>query len=256
MIDIVGNSQPSSRPGQLGPSVEVHLLGTIDFEAVLALQQRLVFESTGRSDGQVTLLLCEHPPLITVGRQGSWAHLRVGPRELEARRLEVRWVNRGGGCLVHGPGQLAVYPVVPLAHHRLSVGAYLERLHAAIIAALADVRIAGHTQPGRHGVWGRSGQLAFVGTAVKNWTTYFGACINVEPPLRSFQGVQTDPAGTSSPSSLVAERGRPVRMPTVRESVARHLAAALGCERLHVYTGHPLLTRPSLPAPEARARVG
>src|SRR2546426_281708 len=86
-------------------ALQVYLLGTVDLEAVLRLQRRLHFEISGQRD-QAILLLCEHPPVITVGRQGSRAHIFCGPEELRSRRWNVRWVNRGGGCLLHAPGQL------------------------------------------------------------------------------------------------------------------------------------------------------
>ena len=106
-------------PPGLGPSpytdsaLQVYLLGTVDFEAALTLQRRLVYQISGERS-LAALILCEHPPLITVGRKGSRAHILCGPEELCARRWPIRWVNRGGGCLLHLPGQLAVYPILPL----------------------------------------------------------------------------------------------------------------------------------------------
>src|SRR4051812_48755348 len=94
------------------PAVEVHLLGEVDFDACLALQHRLVYEAGSRRDGQVTVLVCEHPLSITLGRLGSRAHVQLSPPVLKSNGLEVRWVNRGGGALLHAPGQVAVYPIV------------------------------------------------------------------------------------------------------------------------------------------------
>ncbi len=233
------------------PAVETFLLGQIEFEAALALQQRLVFESGGRADGQIALLLCEHPPLITVGRLGSRAHVRLSPRELISRQLSVRWVNRGGGCLLHAPGQLAVYPIVPLTWHRFTVGQYLARLQSGILATLAELNIAGQTRPGSHGIWGRTGQLVSFGVAVKNWTTYFGAYINVDPAMGNFRAIESDPAGHTPASSLAAERRQPVKMAAVRATMVRHLAEALGCPRYHLYTGHPLAAQLSKTRREA-----
>src|SRR6266567_9392054 len=95
------------------PGLHVYLLGLVEFEAALRLQRLLVYQASGEP-AQAALVLCEHPPLITVGRQGSHAHILYDREELAARRWPVRWVNRGGGCLLHLPGQLAVYPVLPL----------------------------------------------------------------------------------------------------------------------------------------------
>ncbi|HVX61892.1 MAG TPA: hypothetical protein VHC19_14850 [Pirellulales bacterium] len=223
------------------PAVEAYLLGTVDFDTCLALQQRLVYETGGRSDGQISLLICEHPLSVTVGRQGSRAHLRLDERELRSRRIDVRWVNRGGGCLIHAPGQLAIYPIVPLERHGFTVGEYLSRLQAGILKALADMRFQGVTRPASEGIWGRAGQVAFFGAAVKNGISYYGAYINVAPATNLFRWVESDPEQHSPMSSLLIERQQPVRMSGMREATVRRLAEALGCERYHLYTGHPLL---------------
>ncbi len=104
------------------PALEAFLLGQVAFDRVLALQQRLVEQAHQRGDGQVTLLLCEHPPIITIGRGGSPAEVAMQSGPVRNGQIEVRWVNRGGGCLVHCPGQLAVYPIVPLRWHRSEKG--------------------------------------------------------------------------------------------------------------------------------------
>lgn len=247
-------NRPTARPNE--PALQAHLLGLIDYDTCLALQQRLVYEAAGRFDGQIALLLCEHPAAITVGREGSRAHLHLSEHELTSRQWHLRWVNRGGGCLLHLPGQLAVYPIVPLAWHRLTVGDYLDRLQAGILAALAELPFNGQTCPPRYGIWGRAGQVVAVGAAVRNWITYYGAYINVCPALHLFRGIESDAQGHTPMSSLAAERQRPVRMASVREAVVRRLSEALGCSRYHLYTGHPLVVHSNAGTHEPAARAG
>ena len=143
--------------------------------------------------------------------------------------------------MVHCPGQLAIYPLAPLRWHGFSVGEYLERLQAGIVETLDDLNIHGNTHPGRHGVWGRTGQLAGVGIAVRDWVTYHGAWLNVSPAMGLFRLVETDPIEHTRMSCLLAEHRGGVRMTTVRATLVKHLTEALGCERYHLYTGHPLL---------------
>ncbi len=226
---------------QHSPSVETFLLGRIDHRRCLELQQRLIGEIGCRDDGQIVLLLCEHEPVITVGRGGSPADVATESRMVRDRQIDVRWVNRGGGCLVHCPGQLAIYPIVPLRWHGFSVGEYLERLQAGIVETLDELGIHGRTLPGRYGVFGRTGQLAVLGVAVRNWVTYHGAFLNVCPPMGLFRLVEIGPDRDDRMSSLMAERCGPVRMTTVRASLIRRLAEAFGCDRYHLYTGHPAL---------------
>ncbi|MEN6493110.1 MAG: hypothetical protein ABFD16_02350 [Thermoguttaceae bacterium] len=223
------------------PAVEAHLCGRLDFDRCLSLQRRLVEQVADRLDGRIYLLLCEHPELITIGRGGSPADVQLDSGRIRSRQLAVRWVKRGGGALVHAPGQLAVYPIVPLRWHRLSVGDYLARLQTAIQRALQSLEISTEPRPGRWGLWGRTGQVVALGAAVRNWVAYHGAFINVNPPMGLFRLVETDRRDLTPMSCLVAERQRPVKMTDVRAELVRHLTDALGCDRYHLYTGHPLL---------------
>ncbi|HEY4313131.1 MAG TPA: hypothetical protein VGN12_27000 [Pirellulales bacterium] len=237
---------PEARAQLSRPALAAYLLGTVDFEACLALQQRLVYETSGRQDGQITLLICEHLPTITVGRQGSRPDVRLSPRTLASEGLSVRWVNRGGGSIVHGPGQLAIYPIVPLALLGWTVGDYLSRLQAGIAAALAELGFQGQTPENRWGVWGRTGQIVSLNAAVKNWVTYYGAYVNVSPARRMLTAVYSDSRRRAVMSSLTIERQQNVKMTRVRESLVRRVAEAFDCTRYHLHTSHVLLTPPAL----------
>ncbi len=233
---------PAVHSDRTPPSLEAYLLGRVDFQHCLALQQRLVYESTGRCDGRIDLIVCEHPTTLTIGRQGSRWHVPWDEAQLRRRELDLQWVNRGGGCMIHLPGQLAIYPIVPLAWHRFTVGDYLDRLQTGILAMLEALRFHGLTTRGRDGIWGRSGQLVALGAAVKSWTTYHGAFINVAPHLKPWRGLTTDPLqGTRMSSLLVERQQRAVKITTIRSAIIQHLAEAFGCQRYHLYTGHPLL---------------
>lgn len=225
------------------PSLEAHLLGLIEFEQALALARRLVFDAGGSNERQIRLLVCEHPAVLTIGRQGSRSHFRVHERELESRQIAVRWVNRGGGCLVHSPGQLAVYPIVPLESFGWSVGEYMTRFQAAWQALLAELGIPAQPHANRFGLWGRTGQLVAFGVAVNGWTTYHGAFLNVEPSMTLQHLVDTDPVEHTPLSSLVVERQQPIKMPQIRARLIGHLATAFEVERQHLYSGHPYLSQ-------------
>jgi lipoate-protein ligase B len=221
-------------------SLEVHLLGLVDFDACLHLQERLAMEIAGRNDGRGGLLVCEHPPLITVGREGSRSHIHCPAEELTARQMEVRWLNRGGGCFVHVPGQLALYPILPLDRRGLSLAGFRERLELAVIDLCAELRVEATRDPTVSGVWTRGGQLAHVGVAVRSWISSQGLFVNVNPRMDALRLIRS---GTGRITSLAAERRVPTAMSTVREGMIRRLAARLDYERYHLYTGHPLLRR-------------
>ncbi len=247
-------SRTTHQPDANGHSVEFHLLGKLDFDQSLALQQRLAYEVGGRDDGQIQVLFCEHANLITVGRRGSRAHIRLTDEELARRQLETRWVSRRGGCLLHAPGQLAIYPLVPLNWHRWTVKDFLRRFQTAIVQALDELRIRTDVPPGQLSIWGRSGCLAAFGVSVRNGVTRHGAFLNVHPPMMDFGFV--DVVGReikldgrkATMSCLLAERRRPVKMTDVRSLLIPKLAAAFGTDRYHLHTGHPLLRTETLSA--------
>ncbi len=217
-------SHPASAAGR---ALEAHLLGQLDFDRCLALQQRLVYEAGGRRDQTITLLVCEHPPIITIGRGGSRGQLRAAAQDLASRQIEVRWVNRGGGALVHAPGQVAVYPIVPLDRLGWTVGDYLRRLQAGLAAMLQDVGLSTSVRSDLDGIWGRTGQLVAISAAVKNWVTYHGAFVNVAPAMALQRLVDGDLARGLPLSSLVIERQQAVKMTSVRAALVARLSEAL-----------------------------
>src|SRR5262245_39534331 len=229
-----------ARTEALAAALEVFRLGVVVFDGALFLQGRLMMDGANRDDSRGLLLICEHPPLITIGREGSRADLRCGPEELTARQLEVRWLNRGGGALVHVPGQLALYPILPLARRGLGLAAYRERLEQTVIDTCREMRIRAWRNPGGAGVFCRGGKVASVGVAVRKWVSSHGLFVNVTPWMDAIGMVRW---GTGRASSLAAELAVPVSMASVRESLIRRLAARLDYERYHLYTGHPLLRR-------------
>jgi lipoyl(octanoyl) transferase len=138
---------------------------------------------------------------------------------------------------------VAIYLIVPLRWHGMLVGEYLDRLQWGILGTLEELGVAARTQPGQHGIWGRTGQLAAFGAAVRHEVAFHGAFVNVCPPMGLFRLVQSDPIEQISMSCLVAELGKPTKMTTVRAELVCRLADAFGCDRYHLHTGHPLLGR-------------
>lgn len=227
--------------------VHIHLLGQVDYEDCLSLQRRLAYDALTRADGRIIVLICEHSPLVTIGRGGSRGHVRLTGSELVERQLEVRYVGRGGGAILHAPGQLAIYPIVPLDWQRWTVGEYLRQLQAALGRLLQEFKIQPQEVPGSFSLAGRNGVLAAVGVSVRQGVTMHGAFLNVNPDLRDFGRVEVAPGRTMT--SLLSHRALPTKMTKVRAALVTHLADALGLERYHLHTGHPLLAE--LPAASA-----
>lgn len=223
------------------PALDVYLLGLLDFDASLFLQDRVLEELNRDENASGTLLLCEHPPLLTVGREGSQAHIVCEPGDLVARQIEVRWLNRGGGCLLHAPGQLALYPLLPLTRLGIGLTDFRSRLEQAVINVCQELHVPAWSREEAPGVWCRGGQVAQVGAAVRSGISHHGMFVNVSPRMDTQRWIRT-PCGERV-TSIAAQRMRPTEMPVVRESLIRNLAEQLGFTRTNLYTGHPLLKR-------------
>jgi lipoyl(octanoyl) transferase len=223
-------------------TLSVYLLGAVDFEAALAFQRRLAYEVAGNRDSGA-LLLCEHAPLVTIGRHGSWRHVLLEPEELRARRWPVRWVNRGGGCILHAPGQLAIYPILPLDRLGLGIHDYLSNLQQLIVAVLDDFSIRGDTRARQPEVWVGPRPIAALGVAVRNWVSYYGAALNINPDLSLFRAVRIGGAAGGIMTSVERERRGPLRPALVRERLVEHFADHFGFSRMSLFHDHPSLRR-------------
>jgi lipoyl(octanoyl) transferase len=230
--------------------LDVYLLGRVDFEALLALQRRLVYEVSGRRD-RAALILCEHDPLITVGRQGSRTQIHFDSNELRLKGWPIRWVNRGGGCLFHAPGQLALYAILPLDRLGLDVSAYLDQLRSVFLDVAADAGIK-NAASDENGVTIGDRLVAHLGVAVRDWVSYFGGVLNINPDLDPFRRVNC--GGLTEPmTSLERERRLAVNPTLVQQRVVERFMERFNLPRVTVHHEHPALPAalpraPKLPA--------
>lgn len=233
-----------SRPltARASESLQVFLLGTVDFESALRLQERFRDEVLQRCDRLGGLFICEHPPVVTIGREGSQAHLRRDAAEFDKLGIKVRWLNRGGGAWMQCPSQIAVYPIVPLRRLGLGLAEYRQRLEQAVLDVCRELHVAAHRIDDEPGVFCSLGQLATVGVAVRSWVTTHGLTLNVSPDLSLLRTTRPNPRGLR-PTSLEAARQRLTAIPKVRESLIRNLTARLGYQQSHLFTGIPGLKR-------------
>jgi lipoyl(octanoyl) transferase len=219
------------------------MLGLVDFLEVQQLQRRIVYDV--EEQGGAALVLCEHAPTISVGRSGSRAHISPDDDLLHEMGIRVYWVNRGGGCVLHLPGQLTAYLAAPLGILGLTLQAYLDHLHQAIVRTLDEFDLAGTTRCDLPGIFSGDARIASVGVAVTRWVAYHGLTLNVGPYLELFD-VLDEPGIGKSPmryTSMESRRQRYTSMSKVREALVRHLEEVFGLERHHIYTQHPLIRR-------------
>jgi lipoyl(octanoyl) transferase len=231
------------RPTPQLPALEIYMLGLVDFSEVQQLQRRIVYELGDQ--GGAALVLCEHPPTISVGRSGSRAHIGPDDETLQGLGVRVHWVNRGGGCVLHLPGQLAAYFAVPLDKFGLNLQGYLDRLHTAILRVLEEFDLSGSLRTDLPGVFSGPARIGTVGVAVSRSIAYHGLTLNVGPYLECFDVLQ-EPGIGGAPlryTSMECRRQRHTAMPKVREALIRNLEQVFGLERHHLFTRHPLIRR-------------
>src|ERR1700689_1720907 len=204
-------------------------LGLISYAAAYALQQQVV-AARKRGDLPDMLLLCEHPHVITLGRNGKTANLRASDRLLAQMNVDFCETDRGGDITYHGPGQIVGYPILDLTEHRRDVRWYVQLLEEMMIRTSAEFGIVARRVEGRHGLWvdtaaDQEEKLAAIGVHLSRWVTSHGFAYNVSTDLRYFDLIV--PCGIAGKRVTSVERalGRPVSMNDARERLIARFAS-------------------------------
>jgi lipoyl(octanoyl) transferase len=216
-------------------------LGRLGYAEAWALQQRLV---AARKAGTVpdVLLLCEHPHVLTLGRNGRIEHLRVPETALDPMGVEFHHTNRGGDLTYHGPGQMVGYPILQLGKIRRDVVWYVRQLEEIMIRATGAFGVAAFRVPGRTGVWasptgGAAGasspaeeKLGAIGVHISRWVTSHGFAYNVSTNLSYFDLIVPCGIAGCRVTSLEKLLGRAVHRTEVVPQVAGEFGRAFGLE--------------------------
>jgi lipoyl(octanoyl) transferase len=194
--------------------LEVVEAGTIPYQEALAWQRDLAEDRiAGRLDHDVLLLL-EHPPVVTLGRNSRAAHV------LRPAGVEIFEVERGGDVTYHGPGQLVGYPILDLRGYKQDLHWYLRTLEQALIDALRLLAIPADRNPGYTGVWTRGRKIASIGVHVKHWVTWHGFALNIATDLEEFERIVPCGIPDVVMTSVERETGNGKRETVWRESVS------------------------------------
>ncbi len=165
-------------------------LGKISYKKAYAYQRRIVDEIKLklRSD---TLVLCEHLPVITLGRTGKIENLNTDTKELKSKKIDFFRIDRGGDITAHEPGQLTVYPIINLkARKEPDIRLYLNNLQLVILNTLWDFGINAQLIKDKTGVWVKDKKIASIGVGITQWITYHGLSINVTNSLETFSFIR------------------------------------------------------------------
>ncbi|MDQ3127899.1 MAG: lipoyl(octanoyl) transferase LipB [Chloroflexota bacterium] len=213
-------SPPIDRP-ETGP-LDATWLGRRAYREVWALQREL---AAARADGEIgdRLLLVEHDPVLTLGRQADESHVRATAAELARRGIELIRVERGGEVTYHGPGQLVAYPIIALSRRGLLVRPLVRALEAAMVETCAAFGVSAARRDGHPGSWidpdgPDPRKIGALGIRVERGVSYHGIALNVDPDLADFELI--DPCGL--PETVSTSIAREAAWPTGSPSKAAH----------------------------------
>ncbi len=223
-------------------------LGLIGYAEAYALQKRLVAARKADAIRDV-LLLSEHTPVITQGRNGKREHLLVSENVLRQRNVEFYESSRGGDVTYHGPGQLVGYPILQLGEIRKDVVWYVRMLEEVMIRTSAEFGVCAQREEGKTGIWVASEEKEFtqrtqssqreeraaeklgaIGVHISRWVTSHGFAYNVGTDLRNFDLIV--PCGITGRKATSLEKllGRGVNVSEVAPKMARHFGEVFGLE--------------------------
>jgi lipoyl(octanoyl) transferase len=208
--------------------LEVRRLGVIAYGEALELQRQLVEER--RADRVPdTLLLLEHPPVITLGvkTRGERRHVLASPESLDEAGVAVYETGRGGDVTYHGPGQLVGYPILDLRPDRCDVHRYVRDIEEVLIQTTRSFGVEAGRSTGLTGVWVGRSKLAAIGVRISRWITSHGFAYNVAPNLEHFSWIVPCGLEDRGVTSLTALTGSEIRMSQVEDRVIAAFAAVL-----------------------------
>lgn len=217
-------------------ALRVARLGLTPYREAWALQRALV-ALRKRGEVEDTLLLLEHPPVITLGRNAGAGSLLWGEEELRARGVELVTSDRGGDATYHGPGQLVAYPILDLQPDMPDIPRFVRTLEQVMLDVMASYGLEGGRVSDAPGAWLFADEahpldrkLGAVGARVSRWVTHHGVALNINTHLPHFALIV--PCGISGKgvSSVAHELGRTIEFEEARERFIEAFAARFSRE--------------------------
>ena len=209
------------------PPLLITDLGLISYPNAYEFQQRLVAARKANAIDDV-LLFCEHPHVITLGRNANRSNLLASEHVLRQKNVELHPTNRGGDITYHGPGQLVGYPILNLDKIKRDVGWYVRTLEEAMLRASSDFGVTAYRVPGKTGIWVQAApseeKLAAIGVHISRWVTSHGFAYNVATDLRYFDLIVPCGIADRKATSLEKLLHRDITIEEVELRLAHHLA--------------------------------
>jgi lipoyl(octanoyl) transferase len=193
------------------------------YERQKAMFEIAIERKTSGEPIQNTVIFCEHPHVITLGKHGLESNLLFSEEILKENQVELFRVDRGGDITYHGPGQLVGYPILDLESLQIGLKEYIHKMEEAIIRLLAEYNIKGEHLAGATGVWidadhpGKTRKICAMGVKSSRYVTMHGFALNVSTDLSYFDLINPCGFKDKGVTSMEKELGRRVDMEEVKK---------------------------------------
>lgn len=184
-------------------------LGRMEYEACTALQHQ-VLEKVSRGELPNTLLIVEHPPVLTLGASYHPENLLFPPEYYASKGITLHKTERGGDITYHGPNQLVAYPIFNVADFGKDLHKWLRDLEEAVIVGLHSFGIVGYRSDVNTGVWVDNKKICAIGIKIRRWVSMHGIALNCNNDLTPFQSIVPCGIKTHGVTSLTEQLGRDV----------------------------------------------
>jgi len=211
----------------------VRRLGRISYAQGLEVQAQLVADRQAERVVDVLLLL-EHEPVFTLGRNAQARNLRLSEAEVRARGFDVFETGRGGDVTYHGPGQVVGYPIISLAPDRQDVHRYVRDLEEVMIRACRDFGVEAQRVAGLTGCWVGREKIGAIGVRISRWVTSHGFAFNVANDLAPYSLIVPCGIADRGVTSLQQRLGRPVAVAEAEEALAHRFAEVFERARIEI----------------------
>jgi len=202
--------------------LEIHDCGLSEYRQILQLQHILI-DKRRQNKISDTVLIVEHPAVITLGARQSANKLLISQDEFKQNNIDIVEIRRGGGTTAHNPGQLVFYPILNLKQLNLGISEYIRELETIGTKLIASLDINGSRRKGFPGLWIDQRKIASVGVRVSKFITYHGMAINIRNDLSIFDFIKPCGFEDVEMTSVFKETGKKHSMKLIKKNLAELL---------------------------------
>ncbi|HPJ11791.1 MAG TPA: lipoyl(octanoyl) transferase LipB [Caldisericia bacterium] len=198
--------------------------GTVPYDIALEWQKTIV-EAKMKQDLEDVMLFLEHPPVITIGKNGNPSNILIGSKQCKDQGISIYPISRGGDVTFHGPGQIVGYPLFDLQHFDKSIRNFVTHLEQVFISLLQDsYQLSAQRIPGYTGVWIDNNKITAMGLSVHKYITMHGFAFNVSTDLKYFRMITPCGISDKGVTTLNIETGKQNSIDTCIQQIGEEMS--------------------------------